>query len=53
MKKLSYDTILGIDWFKSTNTIVGWVVCYLELIVGAEKHTLLTLKVNSVANVTL
>ena len=35
-KNLSYDTILGIDCFKSTYLVIDWVVCSVELTVGAK-----------------
>ena len=41
------------DWLKSTNPIIDWVIRYLELTAGAKKHTILSLPVNIIANVTL
>ena len=41
------------DWLKSTNPVVGWVACYLDLNVGTKFQTVLALLVNSVANVAL
>ena len=34
INKLSYDAILGMDWLKSTNSIIDWLVCSMELTVG-------------------
>ena len=28
---LFYDTILGINWLKTTNPVIDWVACSLEL----------------------
>ena len=53
MKNLSYDITLGMDWLKSTNPVIFWVACFLELTVGANLHIALAFPVNSVANVTL
>ena len=44
---------LGIDWLKSTNPLIDWVSCSIELTVGAIKLIVLTLPVNSVASVML
>ena len=35
-KSLTYDIILGMDWLKSTNPVIDWVACSLELTVGAN-----------------
>ena len=40
-------------WLKSTNPIIDWVACYLELTVGDTVHNLLAFTVKSVANVSL
>ena len=53
MKSLSYDNISVIDWLKFTNPVINWVVCFLELTVGDNLHTVVALPINSVANVTL
>ena len=53
INNLSYDVFLGTDWLKSTNPVIDWVACFLELTVGAKLHTIIALLVNSVANVAL
>ena len=53
MQNLSFDIIVCMDWLKSTNSVIYWVACSLELSVGASYHTVLALPVTSVASVTL
>ena len=53
IKELSYDIVLGMNWLKSTNPVVYWVACSLELTGDANQHTLLALPGNIVPNVTL
>ena len=53
IKNLQYDKILGMDWIKSTNPVIIWVFFSLHLTVGAQLHTVLSLPVNSVANLAL
>ena len=53
MKNLSYDIVLGMNWLKSTNPVIYWVACSLELTMHDNLHTVLALPINSVANVTL
>ena len=49
---LPYDIILGMDWLKSTLTVIDWVVCSLTMTVGDSFHTVLILQINSIANMT-
>ena len=53
INNLSYNMILGINWLKSTNPVMHWVGCSLELTVDANLHTTLALTVNSIAYITL
>ena len=39
------------DWLKSTNPVINWVACSLDLTVGVKLHTVLALPLNSIANV--
>ena len=41
------------DWLKSTNPVIDWVACSMELTMGTNLHTVLALLVNSIANVAL
>ena len=41
------------DWLNSTNLVIDWVACSLDLTVGAKLHTALGLLANSIANVAL
>ena len=53
INNLQYNIVFGMDWLKSPNPVIYWVVFSLELTVGAKQHTVLALPVNSTANVTL
>ena len=53
IKNLQYDIILGIDWLKSTNAVIDWVACSLDLTIDSKLHTVLAFLVNSVANLAL
>ena len=50
MENLSYVIFLFMDWLKSTNLIIDWVACSLELSVGDNLHNVLALPVNNAAN---
>ena len=52
-KDFTYDIIQGVDWLNTTNLVIDWVACSLELTLGAKLHTIPALSVNSIANVTL
>ena len=41
------------DLLKSTNPVIYWAACYLELTVGSTEHIVLFFSVNSFAHVTL
>ena len=41
------------DWLKSTNPVIDWVACSLDLTLGANLRTVPALSVTSVANVAL
>ena len=50
---ISIYSILVMDWIKSTNPVIDWVACCLDLTLGANLHTLLALPVTSAANAAL
>ena len=39
-KLILWYIILGMDWLKTTNLVIDWVACSLELTVGAKSSTL-------------
>ena len=41
------------DWLKSTNIVIDWVACSLDLTVGAKLYEVLALPVNSISKVAL
>ena len=53
ISNLQYDIILGMGWLNSSNLVIDWVVCSLELTANAKHYTVLALPVHSVTNVTL
>ena len=53
MKTSSYDVIVGMDWLKSINPAIDSMACSLAVTVGTNQHTVFTLLMNSVANVTI
>ena len=47
------DIVFSMDWLKTTNLVIDWVFCSLELTVDANLHIVLDLPVNNVSNLTL
>ena len=53
IKNLQYNVILDIGWLKSTNPVIDWVACSLDLTIGAQLHIVLALLVKSLDNIYL
>ena len=53
MENLQYGIILGRDLLQSTNPVIDWVACSLQLSMGDNVHTVLAFPVNNIANRTL